>query len=343
MSRIVTIESNPNKSPLLGYKRVTKTADGQSTTEEERNLTRAPGTKDTFAVRPSRRLGGYLNTGLLHEVENDYKGQKGYRSAQWKEILEKPDRVSLQTLLEYKHGKEPGFYTNVIDLNPNISYKGREKEINYFQNKISTINLNDGTTKLDLSKPIEEVLYYNMKAADRIANSYAEMDSSHDYYLSSKDETAKTKQTAKRINNSALGSLEKLFESKDGTISNFCKVLEGNIAKTNLSEAQAYNELDAYIRHNLSQAKKFNTAYSDMEKDVIKFNLKVKIWDYIDSNIIRKIRNEYIWEVPRDEEGNTKEPIKWDRYSDLLDYLSNAKYQAEQELLEKQFKAKVRA
>lgn len=340
---IVTIESNPTKSPLLGYNRVTKTADGQRTTEEERNLTRAPGTKDTFAVRPSRRLGGYLNTGLLHEVDNDYKDQKTYKSTEWKEILKGADRISLQSLLEYKHGKEPGFYSNVVELNPNISYKGREKDISYFQKKISMLNLNDGTTKLDLSKPIEEVLYYNMKAADRVANSYAEMDSSHDYYLSSKDETAKTKQTAKRINNSALGSLEKLFESKDGTISNFCKVLEGNIARTNLSEAQAYNELDAYIRHSLKQANAFNTAYSDMEKDVIKFNLKVKIWDYTDVGIISKIKNEYIWKAPRDEEGNSREPIKWDRYSDLLDYLVSPKFQAEQELLEKQFTAKVRA
>ena len=138
---IITIESNPDKSPLLGYKRVTKTADGTSTTEQERNLTRAPGTKDTFTVRPSRRLSGHLNTGLLHDVPNDYKDDETYNSSEWKSILSGAERVTLQTLLEYKHKHVPGFYTNVVALNPNISYKGREHEIPYFQTAIAAINL----------------------------------------------------------------------------------------------------------------------------------------------------------------------------------------------------------
>lgn len=341
---IITIESNSTKKPLLEYKRVTeKGLNGKAdTTETENSLTRAPGTKDTFVVNPSRKLGGYLNTGLLFEVDNVYKDLKSYNSTEWKEILSGTSRITKQTELEYKHGRDPGFYTNVINLNPNISYKGKEDKIPYFQTSTATLNLNDGTTKLDLSKPREEVLYYNLRAADRIANSYAELTSDHDYYISSKDETAQTKQTNKRINNSALGHLETLFESKDGTIINFCKVLDNSIAKAELTEAQAYNELDVYIKHNLTQASKFNTAYEDMKKDPIKFNLKVKVWNYIDARIINKINNEYVWEVPRDEEGTTRVPVKWDRYSDLLDYLENPKYQAEQSLLEKQFKAKVR-
>jgi hypothetical protein len=339
----VLIESNPNQKPLLGYKRVVeKGISGERDTEvDEHTLTRAPGTKYTFMVAPSVRLGGYLNTGLLFEVENEYKALTSYKSEEWKKILEGTERITKQTELEYKHGRPVGFYTNVI----NSGYtKIEDKDIPYFQRAESTLSLNDGVTVLDLTKPREEVLFYNLKAADIIANSFSEISSTTKYFISIADETAVAKQSKKRKENMALGRLEEIFELKDGTVINFCKIVGGTpSSRINLTEPQAYNELDSFIKKNEIQANQFNIVYKMYDKEIIKFNVKVKLWDLLSNRIIYKKGNEFIWDAPRDEDGVQMEKVTWDRESDVLEYLEDPRYQKEQELLDRQLVAKTRA
>ena len=199
----VLIESNPNQKPLLGYKRIVeKGIGGERDTEvDEHTLTRAPGTKYTFMVAPSVKLGGYLNTGLLFSVDNPYVDEPTYKTEEWKNILKGVSKITKQTELEYKHGRKPGFYTNEISLGYT---KVEEKDIPYFQRVESTLNLNDGVTVLDTSKPREEILLYNLKAADICANSFTEISSTTKYFISMADETAKAKQSRKRKENTAF-------------------------------------------------------------------------------------------------------------------------------------------
>jgi hypothetical protein len=343
----ILIESNPGQKPLLGYKRVIERGlDGARDTEvDEHTLTRAPGTKWTFSVSPSAKLGGYLNTGLLFEVENPYKdSDKPYKSKEWEAILKDADKITKQTELEYKHGRNPGFYTNQIQLDAsNRSYKDRLDEIPYFQTSTASINLNDGVTVLDMSIPREEVLYYNMKAADSIANSFAELSSRTKFFISIEDETAKAKQSKKRKENIALGRLETIYDINDGTVINFCKLVGGTPStRRELTETQAYNELDAFIKKNETQATQFNNVHKMYTKDIVKFNVKVKLWNFLDARMISKIANSFQWEPPRDEDGVQRATVKWDRESDILEYLEDPRFQAEQELLEKQYKARLR-
>ena len=343
----VLIESNPNQRTLLGYKRIVeKGLNGERDTEvDETTLTRAPGTKFTFMVAPSRKLGGYLNTGLLFEVENPYKELTHYKTEEWKTILSGTEAVTKQTELEYKHGRKPGFYSNEISLNSaNESYKGRTKEISYFQSSQSTLSLNDGVTVLDTTNPKDEVLLYNLKAADVVANSFSELSSHTKFFISIADENAKAKQSRKRKENIALGRLEELFEQKDGTIINFCKIVGGSPStRLNLTEAQAYNELDAFIKKNEIQANQFNNVYKVYDKEVIKFNTKVKLWDLLSARIVYKKGNEFIWDAPKDEDGAQMERVSWDREADVLEYLEDPRYQKEADILDRQIIARTRA
>lgn len=338
----VLIESNPNQKPLLGYKRVVeKGVGGERDTEvDEHTLTRAPGTKYTFMVAPSVKLGGYLNTGLLFDVENPYKDLSSYKTEEWKKILEGNEKITKQTELEYKHGRPPGFYTNVINTS---NTKTEEKNIPYFQRVESTLNLNDGVTVLDTTKPRDEVLLYNLQAADVVANSFSELSSNTKFFISIADETAKAKQSRKRKENMALGRLEEIFELKDGTVINFCKIVGGiPSSRISLTEPQAYNELDAFIKKNETQANQFNNVYKIYDKETIKFNIKVKLWDLLTSRVIYKKGNEFIWDAPRDEEGNQMARVTWDRESDVLEYLEDPRYQKEQEILERMLIARTR-
>lgn len=344
---IILIESNPNIKSLLGFERVLeKGLTGErDVTEYDRTLSRAPGTKDTFSVLPSRKLGGYLNTGLLFETDNPYKDEKSYRTKEWEAILKGVETITKQTELEYKHGRNPGFYTNEIDLEgfkKRYTAADRDK-VPYFQQSISQINLNDGATVLDTSKPKEEILYYNMLASSLIANNFNELTADTKYYISKEDETAAIKNSKKRKENMALGRLEELYELKDGTVINFCKLVGGTPStRINLTEDQAYSELDTFIKKNEAQTRSFNDTYKMFTKDIIKFNTKVKFWDLLTLRIIYKKANEFIWDAPKDDEGNQLAQVRWDRESDVLDYLSNPKYQTEVEILDRSIVAKKR-
>lgn len=339
----VLIESNPNQKPLLGYKRIVeKGLAGERDTEvDEHTLTRAPGTKYTFMVAPSVSLGGYLNTGLLFSIDNPYVAEPSYKSEEWKKVLKGTTKITKQTELEYKHGRPIGFYTNIISSGYT---KVPEADIPYFQRVESTLNLNDGVTVLDTSKPREEVLLYNLQAADIIANSFAEITSNTKYFISIADETAKAKQSRKRKENMALGRLEEIFELKNDTAINFCKIVGGiPSSRINLTEPQAYNELDAFIKKNEIQAEQFNNVYKVYDKETAKFNVKVKLWDLLSSRVIYKKGNEFIWDAPKDEDGVQMERVTWDRETDALEYLEDPRFQKEQELLDRQLVARTRA
>jgi hypothetical protein len=339
----VLIESNPNQKPLLGYKRIVEKGVGGERDKEvdENTLTRAPGTKYTFMVAPSVKLGGYLNTGLLFEIENPYKDDKSYKTDEWKSILKDTVSITKQIELEYKHGRKPGFYTNEISLGYT---KTEEKDIPYFQRAESTLNLNDGVTVLDTTKPREEILLYNLRASDVCANSFSELSSTTKYFISLADETAIAKQSKKRKENMALGRLEEIFELKNNTVINFCKIVGGvPSTRINLTEPQAYNELDAFIKKNDIQSTQFNNVYKVYDKEKEKFNIKVKLWDLQTSRVIYKKGNEFIWDAPKDEDGVQMERVTWDRETDVLEYLEDVRYQKEQEILDKQLIAKSRA
>lgn len=337
----ILIKPNPSKKPAAEFERVTrKGMDGApDDSVKEDYLTRAPRTKFVFTPSYSISLGG-INSGLLDLVDNDYIDEPSYRTQEWKQILKGVETISRQTLLEYKHGRKPGFYSNQIKWDLNKNFKGKTEEIPYYQTVSASKNLNDGLTVLDLNKPEDEVLYYGMLASDLIANSMEQMTHRHGFFIAREDEEQLQKQKKSRLINGALAKLEEIMQNKDGAVVNFCKVVGGEPSqKRGLGETQAYDTLERYIKKNVDQATQFDKIYTMYTKDPHKFTARVLLWNYETSRIINTDGAKYTWQPPRGEDGLIPKALTWDRREKVLDFLVSDKYQPEQDILEAQYKA----
>lgn len=343
------IYPSPDRKPVVKYERRTENmVNGklEPVYEEDRTMTRAPDTKFTWSVSQSRKLGGHLKTGLLDYVENIYKDEANFRTPEWEEILKGKDKVTRQTLLEYKHGHAPGYYTNIIDVRI-LEKDPKDIRENFFQTKMAYLNLNDGVTILDTdTNPIHEVLYYGMLESDLIANSYRELTPDTLYYIAQEQEEEERKALKSRKRNGAIAKLEELVNKNDGTVLDFAKVL--NVPKTkkiSMSAERAYSELDKFIKNaSDQQIDEFSNTYSMWKSPESKRRFKafVLLSDAMDSGVVWKKNNVYTWQPPRDENGKVPVPIDFNRESEIIEFLSEVKYQAEQELIRTQINAKLR-
>ena len=138
--------------------------------------------------------------------------------------------------------------------------------------------------------------------------------------------------------------MEEIFELKDNTVINFCKIVGGAPAsRINLTEPQAYNELDAFIKKNETPSKINSTTYTIYTiKKQLNLTLRLSYGDLLTSRVIYKKGNEFIWDAPKDDEGVQLERVTWDRETDVLAYLEDPRYQSEQEILDRQLVARAR-
>jgi len=340
----VMIMPNPNLKPLHRYERVVDKIDGHEISENDDTLTRAPNTKFTICANPSITLQGNLATGLLDEIDNPYADEPNYRTNEWEAILSGKEKILRQYVLEYKHGHPPEFYTNRVDPNSlRKGFKEHKDDIPYMQTSQAMINLNDGVTMLDLENPKDEVIYHICLANEMIANSYEELNHSTRFYMARAEEEGKRKASAKRETNKALAKLEDLSNKGEKVLADFCKVIGGELGKyRDLSESQAYNELDKFIKQKGEKLEQFNRIYSMFNKDKAEFHARVNLWNYTEYGIITKKGNTFEWIPPLNEDGTKMDKITWDRMSDVIEFLKTEKYQPEQELMEKQYRAKRR-
>lgn len=296
-------------------------------TTEERDITRAPGTKYTMCARPSISLGGMLNTGeLLEYVPNQYKDEKAYKSKEWETILKGAEETLLQTQLEYKHGRTPGFYTNQIATD---GRKVKDEEIPFLQTAAAQLNLNDGITVLDMNNPLHELMYYIARANNSIANSYQEITSLTPFYITREEEEVEIKTNKKRQGNIAVARLEEIAELQDNTIVQFCYALAQKVKSPSIK--QAYNILDEYIKKNQTQRQEFLALYN-IWKDPAKkaeFTARALFHELINYNVIFQRGGEYSWQPPQDDMGKFPDKITWDRYSDAVNYIADEKHQPE--------------
>lgn len=338
----VLILPNPDKKPFHKFERVIETSpDGVTdTTTPETQLTRAPGTKYTIMAPYSRK--GDINTGaLLEEIENPYKELEHFRTPEWEKYLKGKDMVLRQYVLEYKHNREPNFYTNRI---PNITNPRRDLDkIPFFQTADAAWNLNDGVTVLDMDEWKDELLYYIIPALPQIANSFAERNHESVFYLAGEAEEEERKSRKLKQVDLAVSKLTEIDSLQDDTLIDFAKILLPNIR--DLNRDRAYAELSKYVKANKNQLMEFMSAFKQWEDMGTrrKFYARVKFNDLMSMRVITKKGNAFEWLPPRNEEtGHQPDLVKWDRQSDVIDYLADPKFEPEQAEMQRQYEFKLR-
>lgn len=305
--------------------------------EDVENAVQLPGT--TRYLKPGLTASG-LNTGLAFMVNNPYNDEQVYHPEWGEKVLKGKLRVLLQHILEYKHGKDFGYYSNrVIDR---IYPSDKISEIPFFCTPQCQVPLDGSVTFLDLSNPLHEIWYYTLRAHDEIANSYGDLKTNRRalYYLVDDAEVHSVRINEKRKVNQAVSALEEVFNSSDSAIIKWAMALGNDDAK--LSRDKAYDWLDTYFRRNEISFIKFTNTY-EVYKNAARraeFFAAAEVQDFINKGLIRTREGRYYWIQPKTDDTPLK-TYEWISKDKLIhDFLIAPEYAEEAELLRSLAKAR---
>lgn len=298
-----------------------------------------PGTVKTF--KPGITKNGTLATGLDVLVDNPYHNEVVYYPEAFEKLLKGKPKALLQHLLEYKHKKEIGYYTNnVIDrINPS----DKVSELPFFLTPQCQVPLKGGVMFLNLTNPQHEIWLYSLLASGEVANSYKELDMMPDasYYLVDDSEHLTVKTEQKRRMNVAISALEEVYTDGNGMVVKLAKALENS--DSNIDADGAYTWLDGFFKQGEIQYAQFMKFY-EMYKDVARrarFLAYAAVQEYMDKQIIRSRENRYYWIMP--EAGDSPmRTFEWASKDRLVnDFILAPEYQDEVDILESLYKARV--
>lgn len=337
----VVIRPNPNKRNLLRFQLITgKDASGRETLEEETSNTRAPNTRYTWMVAPSKKLNGYLNTGLNIMVSNPYMNESSYKNDAWRDVLKDKEEVLLQHVIEYKFDKPLDYYSNKINLSKVMEVE-KQKVFNFWQSDLAMFDLADGATVLDLNLERDLVLYYAMKADELFANSYEELSPLTDYYIAAEHEEDVRKASKSKSVDVALARLVEIDNDGDGElIKKFARLL--NIGTKGVKKDKIYNTLSASIKENKNDiVSQFQFNYNLWKEPATRedFVARTTLVELTDYGVITQRGVEYSW-IPPMVEGEAQEVMKWTRREDVLNFLVSKEYQPERKLMQQQLDLK---
>lgn len=355
-SSIIRIEPNPLKKSSIKIKINNISVSGGQPTyitgdnnkkiwkeklKEAKNMSRMPGTivEYTAAITSNG-----LNTGLEEMVTNPYSSLDFYRDG-WERLLKGKSQIRLQELLEYKHGKKPGYYTNQL-FNKVLSTYEVDDDTPFYVKMESRVSLRDGVTYLDLNKPLDEVNYYMLRAHKMVANSYEELaynpDATH-YIVDLQEKQRLGSKEARKMNKFAA-RLEELFETGDDTILKMCKALDISAKGIKDDKQAAYDEIDSIVKSDGTKYDEFMNMYK-MWKDPAKRDIFLgyaELFDFVRTpGIISMKGNELFWYQPTD--SGRKELWTWKSKADFVENFLNApQYQEEVDALRSMYRAKTR-
>jgi len=342
----VIIKPVQKEQPAVNFTRVTdsrKTDYGvQEQVVAEKELTRAPGTKQTICANPSRRLAGALNTGLTDMVVNIYKDLKNYATPDWEKMLKGKEEILLQTLLEYKHGKAINYYTNQPFRG--TGDKSDVDKIPFFQTGEAQLSLNDGATILDTENPLDEIKYHICLANNIVANNYNEITGETQYVITSEEEEGKEKASKGKKIDKAISHIVDLEDKNDDTLIKFCKAIGDEVAKKGMTRPQAYNDLSAFVRSTSTRLAHFESIYKMYSETATRarFEALAFLRDLEDYGIVSNRGSKYVWYKPQEEDGKQPVPLTFDRKEEMLDFLTDPKFSIEYEEMKTQLKFKSR-
>lgn len=301
------------------------------------NRTKLGRCKDTIRALGSNKLGGNLLTGLDKVVNNPYyKTQKDLPKEF--DYLKEQETATLQEILEVKHKRPKGYYTNRA-WQPSDGYKG--ENLTFFQK--FKVALNDGATILDLSNPLEEISYYLLKASPKVAESNKPEDRQKkpkaDFYIADKNESIQEKFTKKKLYNEAATKLNdpKFTPSYQRKLTKILGLIKGDA--TTIPDEQIYLFLDTFIEDGLKgkedNLNQFLDTYKLTQSAEGRNELEalVLLEDLVTYRLVSDSRGTYTW--------ISKQIVIGQRKAEAVDFLLDPKKQPERDELERQLKAKL--
>ena len=290
-----------------------------------------PHCADTLQALYNKNIGG-LNTGLNVEVDNPYYNSQEALPNEF-EFLKTKSKALLQEVLECKHDRPKGFYTNRMP-------RREDKERTFFQDY--KVFLKDMTNILDTSNPHDELAYYMLKASKYVAESEAEWKSGKKpyalYYISDEKEEQDKIYQREYIKAKAM-SLLTADEMTPEVMRKFIKYLRNTDKASKLPSGNVGNEacflaLKDYVK-DLANCKIFIEAYELMTKSAPgreRFEAIVLLQQLLEAYIVSNRQETYTWNSTKIVLGNRKE--------DVIQFLMNPEKAPEVEDLEKELKAK---
>ena len=355
-SNVIRIEPNPLKRSSVKIKIQNISVSGgspkyktdehgkklyQMSLKEPKNLSRMPGTIVEYSAAIEK---GGLRTGLDEYVDNPFVGLDFYRVG-WEQILKGKQRIRLQELLEYKHNKPMGFYTNQLFGEIKSSYAS-SNDLPFYMRSESRVSLRDGVTYLDLNNPIHEANYHMLKAHKMIANSYEELkyNPNATHYIVDLKEKQRVGSDETRKMNKFAARLEELYDLNDNTIINMCKALDLSSKGIKNDKQSAYEDIDAMVRQSNDKYEDFMNLYEMWKNPVSRdtFLGYAELFDYLRvPGLVSMKGNQLFWQQPI--EGGKKQLWEWRSKEDFVkNFLIAPQYQEEVDVLRQEFRAKTR-
>lgn len=293
------------------------------------------GCKDVYCPMHSRKIGA-LNTGaLLDIVDNPYFGEDKSKLGKGWEYLSDKKEITRQELLEKKHGREPGFYTN-------RSYRKGDKDRTFMQTL--KLPLNDGTTIWDTNNPIDEIRYFVTLKHPFVAASleeyHAHKKPKATHYIALQDEDVEVRVKQAKSRNKAIARLE----DEDFIDDNKLLVLKA-LGWNNRQYTMRGKDMYDLINDKIAGAKlnepdndivKFNKIYDLLKDEVGRKELSTRAFlqDLLDTRVVSNYKETYTWISKGIVLGSRK-----DGEDSVLEYLTDDTKQVEH----KQLKAAVDA
>lgn len=260
-----------------------------------------PGTSKTIA--PILTSSG-LRTGLEQIVENPYKNLEGYSPSWGEKVFKNKEKVALQHILEYKHGREYDYYSSRHMDNIVKSTELHEKP--FFLTDKCKLRLDGNVVFLNLNNPLDEVRYYMVKAHPYVANSYKDLDEGRNrkagYYIVDEAEVMDLKLEKVRKETRAAAALEELNTKEDSIIINMAFAL--GMEDRSPSKVKSYKYIHSYYNRSEENYAVFNKFY-EMYKDSARrefFFANGIVQDMLNHSVLRTRDSKYYWIMPETED-----------------------------------------
>lgn len=261
------------------------------------NIVQYPGTiKYVKAAVTSRGK----KTGLTYLVNNPYKENSTYYPAWGEKILKGHDKALLQHILEYKHGKDLGFYTNQISR----SHYLEGTVAPFFARPESKLPLTGNVIFLNLEDPNDEIMYYVCKDSKIIANSYDDLKEGVNkdalYYIVDTNEQLSRKEVRVQQLNEAAFFLETLKRKNDSSLMHMAKALDIRDLPITTDDKAYLAIVDFYKKDNKNMDSFIS--YYHMNEDQARreyFVAASMLYDYVKEGIITLSKGKFYWTRPK--------------------------------------------
>jgi hypothetical protein len=273
---------------------------------------------------------GSIYTGFDRVIENPFKGMAAEEvmseyglNDKWADFVTKlvnQDKISKQVYYEIKHGKNPGFYTNIKSQDPkNPNYIETVKLILYPRPNRFTTETPDSEIKIELIRLHKKIADSKDKIIPGI----------HDWYVSQENEAEQEHAKKQEVIKKAIANLYLLQTSntryKNYQMASLMKDKRGDVLiKGEVSDMKVDRVLDTFIQNDtkdqMDNISQFLTRVDQLtsREGSIKFNLEYLIQQAINCNVMTS-RDGYItW----NSKAGTPNVSKWSNFDKMLAFFT---------------------